>query len=121
MHILTDAEISGSRITIKISEQDMKSFLELAGDLGVDEDSTGIGLDLGEVTVGGTEINILLNESFIETISFGLSISTQADLMGTGQAQKISISLEAIIKYDTPLENYTVVAPEGYESYEDWT
>ena len=57
----------------------------------------------------------------IETITFGLSISTQADLIGTGQAQKISISLEAIIKYDTPLENYTVVAPEGYESYEDWT
>ena len=121
MHILTNAEISGSRITIKISEQDMKSFLELAGDLGVDEDSTGIGLDLGEVTVGGTEISILLNESFIESITFGLSISTQADLMGTGQAQKISVSLEAIIKYDTPLENYTVVAPEGYESYEDWT
>ena len=109
--ILKKAKINENEIIITLTKEEFYKF---------DENGT-ISNDYSDFDIPDIEIKLILKDGYLYTISFGFSISTNGESSEAENEQTIGLSIESIIRYDSPLSSYTVQIPEGYENYEDLT
>ena len=120
--ILQKATITPNTITVKLSKEDVIKLMDaLEKEDVTTPDGATPGVELDEYDFEETEMIIRLENGFVRSFETEIAFTSKSDLMGTGQAQTISISLKIMLTIDSPLQDYVVVAPEGYENYPDWS
>ena len=120
--VFQNATITPSTITVKLPKEDVLKLLSSLEeeDLTTPDGATP-GVQVDQYEFEETEIVIRLENGFFKSFETEFSFSTKGDIMGTGQAQTLSVSIKILFILNSPLQDYVVEAPAGYENYPNWS